>query len=87
MSELAQYYEGIGLRPDQRDGEILADMRLVLLDSYGAVTPMNRALNERRYKHRAWAAINLLGSLIFALLATTVIFGADKFGGLPKAIP
>jgi hypothetical protein len=59
-------------------------MRQAILESYAVVTPINHSLNEQRYKHRAWTAINLLGSLIFALLATTVIFGADKL--LPKVI-
>jgi hypothetical protein len=87
LGELQTYYEGQGTAADKRDGELLKDMRQVLLDSYTLVTPSNRSLNQRRYKHRAWAAINLVGSLIFALLATTVIFGADEFGYLPKVTP
>jgi len=87
LAELQTYYQGQGTPADKQDGELVKDMRLVLLESYAAVTPINRSLNERRYKQRARAAINLLGSLIFALLATTVIFCADKIGYLPKVIP
>ena len=87
LTELQAYYDGHGTAADIRDGELLKDMRQVLLDSYSVVTPINRSLNERRYKHRARAATNLVGSLILALLATTVIFGADKIGYLPKVTP
>ena len=87
LEELKIYYEKQGTTLNRQDGELVKDMRQVLLESYSAVTPINRSFNERRYKHRAWAAINLVGSLIFALLATTVIFSADKIGFLPKVIP
>jgi hypothetical protein len=66
LGELQTYDEGQGTAADKQDGELLKDMRPVLLDSYTLVTPSNRSLNLRRYKHRAWAAINLVGSLIFA---------------------
>lgn len=87
LAELQANYTNQGLPIAELDGELLKDMRQAILDSYAVVTPINRALNERRYRHRAWAAINLLGSLIFALLATTVIFAADKLGYLPRVIP
>jgi hypothetical protein len=86
LAELQASNTSRGLPMAEQDSELLRDMRQAILESYAVVTPINRSLNEQRYKHRAWAAINLLGSLIFALLATTVIFGADKLGYLPKVI-
>lgn len=56
----------------------------MLLDSYTTVTPINRGLNQRRYRFRSLASSHLVRSLIWALAATTVIFAADKLGYLPK---
>ena len=87
LSELQAYYEGQGTAGGERDVELVKDMRQVLLDSYTMVTPINRGLNQRRYRFRSLASSHLVRSLIWALGATTVIFAADKLGYLPKVIP
>ena len=87
LSELQAYYESQGTAAESQDRELLKDMRQVLLESYTKVTPINRALNARRYKLRARAASHLIRSLIWALLATTVIFAADKLSYLPRVTP
>jgi hypothetical protein len=87
LSELQAYYDGQGIVADDQDGELVKDMRQVLLDSYTTVTPINRALNQRRYRFRALASSHLVRSLIWALAATTVIFVTDKLGYLPKVTP
>jgi hypothetical protein len=87
LSELQVYYEGQGTTGDAQDAELVNDMRQTLLDSYTTVTPINRGLNQRRYKFRSLAASHLVRSLIWALAATTVIFAADKLGYLPKVNP
>ena len=87
LSELQAYYDGQGTIGDDQDGELVKDMRQVLLDSYTTITPINRALNQRRYRFRALASSHLVRSLIWALGATTVIFVTDKLGYLPKVAP
>jgi len=87
LNDLQAYYDEQGIAANKRDGELVEDMRQTLLDSYTAVTPINRGLNQRRYRFRALAASHLVRSLIWALAATTVIFVADKTGYLPKALP
>lgn len=87
LSELQAYYEGQGATGDVQDAELVKDMQQVLLDSYTTVTPINRGLNQRRYRFRSLASSNLVRSLIWALGATIVIFAADKLGYLPKAVP
>jgi hypothetical protein len=87
LGELQSYYDGRGIVGDDQDDELVKDMRQVLLDSYTTVTPINRALNQRRYKFRALASSHLVRSLIWALAATTVIFVTDKLGYLPKVTP
>jgi hypothetical protein len=87
LTDLQAYYEGQGVDVDQRDKELLKDMRLALLESYTDVTPANRDINQRRYKFRALASSHLVRSLIWALAATSVIFLADKLGYLPKVTP
>lgn len=87
VTELRAYYDALNTTADCRDREVAGDFQQALIESYTKVTPINRAFNARRYKLRSWAAINLLGSLMFALLATIVIFGADKMGYLPKVAP
>jgi hypothetical protein len=87
LSELQAYYEGRGTTGDDQDVELVKDMRQVLLDSYTAVTPINRGLNQRRYRFRALASSHLVRSLIWALGATTMIFLTDKLGYLPKVTP
>jgi hypothetical protein len=84
VSELQAYYDAHGTAAAGRDQEVSGDFQQALIASYTKVTPINRAFNARRYKLRSWAAINLLGALMFALMATIVIFGADKMGYLPK---
>jgi len=86
FAELQAYYETQGIVGPQQDRELVKDMRQVLLDSYTAVTPVNRTINQRRYKFRALASSHLVRSLIWALGATSVIFIADKLGYLPKVI-
>jgi hypothetical protein len=87
LSELQVYYDGQGLPGDAQDAELVKDIRQVLLDSYTTVTPINRGLNQRRYRFRSLASSHLVRSLIWALGATTVIFAADKLGYLPKVSP
>jgi hypothetical protein len=87
LEDLQTYYDGQGIGGPDQDSELVNDMRQVLLDSYTMVTPINRALNQRRYKFRALASSHLVRSLIWALAATTVIFVADKLGYLPKVTP
>lgn len=87
LAELQAYYDTQGITGPQQDRELVRDMRQVLLDSYTAVTPVNRTINQRRYKFRALASSHLVRSLIWALGATSVIFIADKLGYLPKVIP
>lgn len=66
------------------DRRLASDMREILLNSYAEITPINRELNQRRYRFRALAASHLVRSLIWALGATTVIFMADKLAYFPK---
>jgi hypothetical protein len=87
LTDLQAYYDGQGVGGDQRDQELLKDMRLALLESYTDVTPANRDINQRRYKFRALASSHLVRGLIWALAATSVIFLADKLGYLLKVTP
>jgi hypothetical protein len=87
LRDLQAFYAGQEGATDAQDRKLLPDMRQVLLDSYSAVTPVNRGINQRRYLFRAKAAAHLVRSLIWALGATTVIFVADKLGDLPKVMP
>lgn len=84
---LQVYYDEMGVTGERLDRDLARDMRQVLLDTYTAVTPANRELNQRRYRFRALAASHLVRSLIWALTATSVIFVADKLGYLPKVMP
>ena len=67
-----------GTPPDQMDALLLDDMRHVLLDSYCAVTPGNRAINRDRHLFRARASTHLVRSLMWALSATILIFILGK---------
>lgn len=87
LLELQAYYHELGITGDEQAPELVKDMKQVLLDSYTTVTPINRGLNQRRYRFRALASSHLVRSLIWALAATTVIFVADKLAYLPKVIP
>lgn len=87
LTDLHAFYEGQGINGDRRDRELAQDIRQTLLDSYTAATPANRVLNQMRYKFRARASSHLVRSLIWALVATSVIFLADKVGFLPKVTP
>jgi hypothetical protein len=87
MTELETYYEDQGIAGDVQDSEMVKDMRQTLLESYAEVTPVNRSLNQRRYRFRALASSHLVRSLIWALVATSVMFLSDKLGYLPKATP
>ncbi len=87
LRDLQGFYDEQGVAADRQDDELVEDMRQALLDSYTSVSPINRALDQRRYRFRALAASHLVRSLIWALTATTVIFVADKLGYLQKALP
>lgn len=87
MAELQSFYDTQPIDDDDLDAQMVVDIRSDLLRSYSEVTPRNRRINELRYKLRSRAASNLVGSLIFALIATSLIFITDKLGYLPKAIP
>jgi hypothetical protein len=87
MAELQSYYDAQSIDGDDQDAQMVSDIRSDLLSSYSEVTPKNREINKIRYRFRALASANLVGSLIFALLATSVIFVTDKLGYLPKAMP
>lgn len=87
LSDLQVYYDAHGIPGDDHDGELVKEMRQVLLDSYTATTPVNRALNQGRYRFRARASSHLVRSLIWALGATTVILVADRLGYLSKVTP
>jgi hypothetical protein len=87
FGRLRAHYDSGGLDAGDRDSALATDIRQMLLESYLAVTPQNRDLNQRRYRLRALAARHLVRSLIWALLATTVILIADKIGSLPRAAP
>lgn len=87
LDELQAFYQRQGVAASRQDGELVEDMRQVLLESYVAVRPVNRAFNQRRYKLRARAAQHLIRSLIRAGGTTIVIFVSDKLGYLPKVIP
>jgi hypothetical protein len=87
LDDLRRYYDKQGLAADRQDRALATDMRQALLDSYLTVTPLNREVNQERYRLRALAASHLVRSLIWALCATTIILVADKVGYLPKVIP
>jgi hypothetical protein len=84
---LHDYYDEQGITGDIRDKELLEDVRQMLLDSYTTTTPLNRHVNQERYKYRARASLHLVRSLIWALGATSVIFMVDKLGCFPRVIP
>jgi len=87
MADLESLYRERGVTAEEWDRALTDTMRTILLDSYTAVTPVNRGLNQRRYKLRAIAASHLMRSLIWALAATSIIFAADKSAYLPKPVP
>ncbi len=87
LDDLRRYYDKQGLAADRQDRALATDMRQALLNSYLTVTPLNREVNQERYRLRALAASHLVRSLIWALCATTIILVADKVGYLPKVIP
>jgi hypothetical protein len=87
MNDLETYYREQGVTGKDRDAAVVDDMRQTLLDSYMTVTPTNRNLNQRRYRFRALASSHLVRSLIWALVATTMISMTDKLGILPKVLP
>ncbi len=87
VGALREWYGEMTLSGPQRDRRLAGDVRQFLLDSYMAVTPVNRELNRRRYRFRAFASSHLVRSLIWALGATTIIFMADKVGYFPRMIP
>jgi len=87
LAALHAYYEQRGISAEAPNGELARDMHQALIESYAAVTPANRELNQKRTKFRALASSHLVRSLIWALGATTVIFMADKLGYLPKVAP
>ena len=87
LAELQAAYAAAEVAGERLDQELVQQMRRVLLESYMAVTPLNRSVNLQRYGFRARAASHLVRSLIWALAATTVIFMADKFAALPQVTP
>jgi hypothetical protein len=87
LAELQAYYDRQSVDGPERDADLLADVRQMLVESYCAATPANRKLNEQRYKYRARASMHLVRSLIWALGATSAIFMADKLGYLPRITP
>jgi hypothetical protein len=84
VAELQAFYDEQPTAGPQQDRRLVNDLREILLDSYAEITPLNRRLNQRRYRFRALAASHLVRSLIWALGATTVIFMADKLAYFPK---
>ena len=60
MDAFATYYAGQGITGKARDSGMADDMRQTLMDSYTAVTPANRNLNQRRYRFRALASSHLI---------------------------
>ena len=84
LAGLQDYYDEKGITGQARNDELLEDVRQMLLDSYTTTTPLNRAVNQERYKYRARASSHLVRSLIWALSGTIVIFMADKLGYFPK---
>lgn len=87
LAELQVYYDAQGVRGPAQDQAAGRDLQAALLDSYAATTPANRALNGRRLAARALAASHLVRSLIWALLATSIILLADKLGIFPRLAP
>jgi hypothetical protein len=86
MAALQRYYDERGVTGEQQDKAVAQDLQQALLDSYTRTTPINRDLNQLRYKSRARASSALVRSLIWALGATTIIFMTDKLGQLPRVI-
>jgi hypothetical protein len=86
VAELQAAHAAAGVVGERLDAALVQDVRHVLLQSYMAVTPLNRAANRRRSGFRARAGSHLVRSLIWALAATTLIFMADKFGVLSGAL-
>lgn len=80
---LEAYYRAQRVTGDSRDAAIAQDMRQALLDSFTLATPINRGLNERRYRFRALAASNLFRSLICAFAATIVLYVSHRLGLAP----
>lgn len=87
LAELQAYYDSQGVRGAEQDEAVARDLRAALLDSYAATTPANRVLNGRRLAARALAASHLVRSLVWALLATSIILLADKLGTFPRLGP
>ena len=87
LAELQAYYDSQGVHGPAQDEAALRDLRAALLDSYAATTPVNRALNGRRLAARALAASHLVRSLVWTLLATSIILLADKLGTFPRLPP
>lgn len=83
LGELQRYYREQPLPADRHDAAVALDMRQMAIDLYLKIIPHNSELNLMRYRLRARAASHLVGSLIGALCATSIILIADKFGYLP----
>jgi hypothetical protein len=71
-------HEANGTPPHQLDAELLNDMRQVLLENYCTVTPADREINRNRHLYRSRASRYLVKALMWALVATAVIFIAGK---------
>ena len=87
VAALQAGYDEADIVGDQHDRKLAGDVQQLLLDSYAAVTPLNRELNRRRFRFRSLASSHLVRSLIWALGATTIILMADKLGYFPRSVP
>ena len=87
LAELRVLHNDPTLSGSERDQRMANDIRQVLLDSYMAVTPLNRDLNRYRHKLRANASVLLVISLNWVLAATIVTIVVDKLGYFPKVTP
>lgn len=87
LGDLQSFHRTQGTATLAQDALLAAEMRQMLIDSYAAVTPFNREINLQRNLARAKASAHLILGLTWALVATTLIFVADKLGDLPKVTP
>jgi hypothetical protein len=67
MTALETYHLGRGASGSDLDAALVKDLQHDLLEAYAAITPLNRDLNQRRYRFRARASSHLIRSLIWAL--------------------
>ena len=82
---LHAYHAEAGVQADGLDALVVADLRDQLLEPFADALAKNRAVNSARYRDRARAVICLLLSLLFALLATTLLAMWTKSETLPAS--